>query len=397
LSRALALALALIALLATPTATASQANGAGGRGTPTRSIGAIRICSNDSLPRHVGRYRYLILNAWNDREIARIKAQNPRTTVLVYKDMATSRDDAVHNGVDLPLLSTGVGYAYANRHHPEWFLKDTKGARVNYPSSPHSWQMDVGSESYQQAWLRNVGREVRARHWDGVFIDGVSAKLQYPWFLNGRVLAKYPSDADYERATTSFLRQVGPALKRRGFLVVPNVNDATFPLWRRWVGYTSGAVREWWTKSGTGREDGLMTGNEWSAQLTLLREAEKLHKIFIGITYGPRDDTRSMRYARASFLLAARSDRSAVIYSAGCGTESWSPQWTQGLGAPRGPAFPVGPGAWRRNFTRGTVLVNASPSAAVGIRLGSRYQAPDGSVVASVDLQPRSGLLLRRP
>jgi hypothetical protein len=79
-----------------------------------------------------------------------------------------------------------VGYAYANRYHPEWFLKDTTGRRVNWEDWPHNWQMDVGSRSYQRAWARSVARDLRRRGWDGVFLDGISRTMQYPWYLNGR-------------------------------------------------------------------------------------------------------------------------------------------------------------------------------------------------------------------
>jgi hypothetical protein len=110
-------------------------------------------------------YRYVVLQAWEYGQIAAIKRQSPGTKVLVYKDMASTRDDATQRQ---PALSTGVSYRYADRYHPEWFLKDTSGKRVNWASWPHSWQMDIGSRSYQRAWARNVARELRRRGWDGV-------------------------------------------------------------------------------------------------------------------------------------------------------------------------------------------------------------------------------------
>jgi hypothetical protein len=307
--------------------------------------------------------------------------------------MASTRDDFVRRGADLPSLPTGVGYAYANRHHPEWFLKDTTGARVAWADWPHYWQMDVGSASYQRAWSRNVAREVRRRGWDGVFVDGAAATMQYPWYLNGRVLAKYPGEGDYTRATTSFLGRVGPALKRRHSLVVTNINDAPAAVWRRWVGYSSGTSKEWWTKNGTGR-GGSLTGREWSFQMRLLSEARARGKIFIAITYGQPNDSAAMHYARASFLLFAGGARSALSYSTGCGADAWSPEWTTGLGRSQGPPFRVGP-AWRRNFTGGTVVVNPSGTP-VTVPLGASYLTPAGAPVVSVLLSPGNGLVLHR-
>src|SRR5437588_5504128 len=244
-------------------AAAAAASASTSSGGPAANLAAIRICGSSSAPRPAALYRYVILQASEYRRMAAIKKRSPGTKVLVYKDMASTRDDASRE------IPTGVSYGYANRIHPEWFLKDTTGRRVNWASWPHAWQMDIGSRSYQRAWVREVARELGRRGWDGVFVDGISRTMQYPWYLNGRVLAKYPGPDDYARATTGFLGRVGPALRRR-HLVVGNINDATLPLWRRWVGFTSGAAKEWWTKSSVNRGAGMLTGADWAYQMRLL-------------------------------------------------------------------------------------------------------------------------------
>jgi hypothetical protein len=324
---------------------------------------ALRICGNDPFPSRVADYGYVILNSWDWRRIKAIKARSPSTKVLVYKDMASTRDDAVHGGRDQAFLPSGVGYADASRHHPGWFLRDTHGSRVSWASWPHAWQMDVGNAGYERAWLGNVSRELRARGWDGVFVDGATAHPQASWALDGRVFAKYRTDAAYDRAATRFLRRVAPAIERRGRLVVANINDAELPLWRTWLRYLSGTSREWWAKSAMGPGEGLLGGAEWSGQLQRLRAAQALHKIFIAITYGTPSDQRSLLYARATFLLAENGPSSAFAYSSGCGTRAWSPSPAQQLGLPRGPAVSVG-SIWRRDFSDGTVLVNPSDSTA---------------------------------
>jgi len=353
-------------------------------------LAALRICGSGARP--ASGYRYVVLQAWQYGQIAVIRKRSPGTQVLVYKDMASTRDDTTARQTD---LSTGVSYAYADRYHPEWFLKDTSGRRVNWASWPHSWQMDIGSRSYQRAWARNVARELRGRGWDGVFLDGISRTMQYPWYLNGRVFAKYPGANDYARGTTRFLRRVGPSLRRRG-LVVGNINDATLALWRRWVRYTSGASKEWWTKSNAGRDVGMLTGADWAFQMRLLREAQARHKVFIAIAYGPADDAPAMDYARASFLLFARGSRTAFSYSPLCGVEPSAPRWRADVGAPRGAASQAG-AVWRRDFENGLVLVNPSSAATVTVPLGGPFLQPNGSVVTSALLGPHTGLTLRRP
>jgi hypothetical protein len=374
--------IAVLAAAAVATLTASAGSG----GSP--GLAALRICSDS---RTGAGYRYVVLQAWEYGQIAAIKRRSPGTQVLVYKDMASTRDDTTRQ-TDIP---TGVSYGYANRYHPEWFLKDTSGRRVNWADWPHSWQMDIGSRSYQRTWIRNVAREVRRRGWDGVFLDGISRTMQYPWYLDGRVLAKYPGPNDYARANTRFLRRVGPKLRRRG-LVVGNINDATLPLWRRWIRFTSGVSKEWWTKSNAGRDTGMLTGADWAYQMQLLREAQARHKIFIAIAYGPADDVPAMDYARASFLLFARGSRTAFSYAPLCGVEPSTPRWRQDVGTASGPPSQNG-AAWQRRFANGIVLVNPTGSATVTVPLGGQYVQPNGTAVTSLLLGPHSGAVLRKP
>jgi hypothetical protein len=376
--------------LAAAVTAALGASASAGSGGPEANLAAVRICTGSSPPRPAGLYRYVVLQASEWRRIAEIKKRSPGTQVLVYKDMASTRDNA-GSGSDLP---TGVSYAYANRHHPEWFLRDTQGRRVNWASWPHSWQMDVGSRSYQRAWARGVARDLRLRGWDGVFVDGISRTMQYPWYLNGRTLAKYPGPDDYARATTRFLRRVGPALRRR-YLVVGNVNDAWPPLWGRWLGSLSGVSKEWWTKSSVNRGAGMLTGADWSNQTNLLREAQARHKIFIAIAYGRPDDVAAMNYARASFLLFARGTRSALSYSAWCAPEPSTPNWRADVGTPTGAATQVG-AVWRRDFANGVVVVNPTSSSTVTVPLSGSYVGPNGSAVTSVVAPPHTGFVLRR-
>jgi len=294
------------------------------------------------------------------------------------------------------VLPTGVGYRYANAHHPEWFLKDTSGRRVRWASWPHSWQMDVGSASYQRTWARNVAADVRRHGWDGVFIDGIARTMQYPWYLDGRVLAKYPGPDDYARATTSFLRRVGPSLRHRRQLVFGNINDATLPLWRQWLGYLSGTSKEWWTKASRNRGEGFLTDDDWRYQMRLLQEAQARGKGFVAITYSTADDVAAMEYARASFLLFERGRRSAFAFSAGCVTEPAARYWRADLGAPRGAPRAAG-GIWRRRFAGGLVVVNPSSSLTLNAALGATYVKLDGSRVAAVALPPHTGFVLRKP
>jgi Hypothetical glycosyl hydrolase family 15 len=387
-SRRLALLCACIAALsALGLAHAGSARAATG-------ISALRICTN-CLPTggDLSRYQYVILNAWDAPSIPALKAKNPAMKVLVYQDAAASYAYACHGGTDDRLLPAGVGYCAADSQHPEWFLKDTSSARVEFCDYPGTWQMDVGSAAYQTAWLASVSTMLKRDGWDGVMIDDVnSTERQH---LCGKTLAAYPTDSAYEAATRSFLARIGPSLRSQGLLVLPNINyDCWEACWSSFIQYTSGAVREWWSKNSRGY-GGHYGDNGWDWSDGFLRLTQQAGKIFIGITYAPADDVRSMRYARASFLLDWNGGPSALAFEpAQEATDPWNSEWTADLGAARGARYQVGL-AWRRDFAEGTVVVNPSSSSSAVVALGGTYLLPDGSPVTTITLAPMTAAILR--
>jgi hypothetical protein len=358
------------------------------------SIGALRICQGCAQAGDLSRYQYVVLHSDQAALIPSLKAKNPAIKVLVYKNAPGAAAWAVSNGQDWATLPAGVGYVDADRNHPDWFLKDTSGARVEFSDYPGIWMMDFGSPSYQQAWVANVVADVQAHGWDGVMIDDVN--VDQGVHLGGRTLARYGSAASQRAAMRDFIAAVGPALTSRGILAVPNIytNGRGGPqLFSSWVRFASGAVLEHWTKWGSGTGD-QFTGAEWSRHQEFLRRTQRAGKIFLAITYASTSDERSMQYARASFLLDWDGGRGALIVDTGP-TDPWNEAWTADIGVPAGARF-RDEGVWRRNYTNGTVVVNPSGGTRK-VRLGRAYVAPDGSRVTSVTLAPATAAVLHRP
>ena len=377
---------------------AVAASVAGGTGTstgaaagPLPSTGILRINGDLAAVSRPAQYQYVILNSDQHALIPQLKAANPGLKALVYKDMAATVSWAAA-GAHLP---TGVGYAEANASHPEWFLTDTTGARIEWCDYPGDWQMDVGSQAYQDAWAAGVAADLKAHGWDGVMVDDTNASQA--WHLCGRTIAKYPTDAAYAAATRSFLARVGPALRGQGFLVVPNIylpwSPSAADVWSDWISFTSGAVLEYWSKWGKGPTQHFADA-DWTYRQQFLALTQRAGKVFLGITYAPADDVRSMRYARASFLLDWDGGPSALVFEPGKGVDPGAGEWTADIGTPSGARRQAG-GAWRRDYSAGTVLVNPSASAAATVEVGGRYVLPDGSAPGSVTLPPTSGLVLR--
>jgi hypothetical protein len=376
----IAVALALAPTLGTSPSAASASGS---------NVGLMRYAGDLDEMSDPSRYGYVILNAWDYEHIADLKAANPDVKVLVYKDMAACKYSSGQDDAGNTLYSVGVGCQQVNDGHTQWYLEATNGNRVEWCDYPGNWFMDVGSASYQNTWKQNVLADLEAYGWDGVLVDDTMYSPRY--HLCGRTLQKYPNDEAFGAATESFLANVGPSVTSSGHLFIPNISDA-YPttVFARWVGYGSGAMKEWWVAD----NNGIHSDPGWGYGQKYLRVTEAQGKEFLGVTYGSTDNARLMRYARASFLLDSNGRGGALIYHAGTGVDPWSGDWTVDVGEPEGPKYRVGQ-AWRRDFTRGTVLVNPSGDESVTVKLGGTYRRTDGGQVSSVTLNPTSGMVLR--
>jgi len=116
-------------------------------------------------------------------------------------------------------------------------------------------------------------------------------------------------------------------------------------------------------------------------------------KTFLAVTYGDLSNTRLMRYARASFLVAWSGADGALFYRPDAAVDPWAHDWTTSIGDPVGPRVAVG-GAWRRDYTDGVAVVNPS-TAPQDVPLGGTYFTPEGTPVSTIRLPAGTGAVLR--
>jgi hypothetical protein len=356
---------------------------------------------------HPDAYAYVVLNAWDEATCHRLKAANSRLKCLVYKDAASARSypgayDAA-TGADGPLLPTGVGFAEARRHdrnHPEdpWFLLDTSGHRVEWDGYPGSWQLDIGSPSYQRRWRTAVAGELAANGWDGVVVDNVSAT---PGYLAGRVLAKYPDASRYQAAMERFLDATDPAITATGKLHIANIANTGPELFAAWASKGSGGLRESWIGRAAPPPGGrLPCGGDWDWLSLYQIRTQALGKAFLANAYqqppGPPTDLAQIRYQRASFLIHWNGGGSASLYSTGTAADPFTSDATVNVGAPVEPKQAVEAAGFMRRYTRGIAIINRACSGVITFELGGAYRRPDGVVVRSVELPGPSGMILTR-
>ncbi|GAA4692583.1 putative glycoside hydrolase [Nocardioides conyzicola] len=346
----------------------------------------------DHTPR-AGAGDYVVVQAWEYPRIPALKAANPSLRVLMYKDGAASVATAHETG----LYSTGVSYGEAAIRHPDWFLTDPSGRRLEWSDWAGLYPMNVADRGYQVAWAANVLAELRAHDWDGVMVDDTLTYLSHST-VGSRTSTQIPTDEAMRRATGSFLSHVGPRIKNAGYQVVPNVT-VEWNTWRTtltsWTRYVSGWENEYFTKWGLTTQSRFQ-GADWRWKYAMARWCARRNKPLLAITYSNRSDRAAQIYHRATWLLSWNGRTGASIFvPAEATADHWQPRSVSRIGTPAGPTRRTRAGVYVRRYSRGLVLVNPSGTARrTTLRAGYRTHA--GTAVSSVKVGARSATILRR-
>jgi hypothetical protein len=336
----------------------------------------------------------VVLQAWQTDELARLKERNPALTVLMYKNMSATYRDTCRDGCtrDSPVVPGGVGYHWAQVHHPEWFLRDADGTALEWADWRGLFPMDTANDDYQRTWEANVSAELEAHPWDGVMVDDTLTWRSHP-VVGDRVPTRLATDEEQYAATRAFLQAVGPDLEQVGWLVVPNITLS----WENWRGalaelspYVSGWENEHFTMWGRdGSEGRFADTDDWTWKVQMAQWLADRDLPLLAITYSTPDDRAAMRYHRATWLLTWNGRTGASIFvSTDESVAQDQRAATQDVGLPTGPREKVD-GVWRRAYTEGLVLVNPTGSP-LTVRIGRGYE------VRQVRLAPRTGRIFSR-
>jgi hypothetical protein len=258
-----------------------------------------------------------------------------------------------------------------------WLLRDASGNLIHTYGDSGRYLPDVGLPAYQHAFIRSTVSVLRAhRGVDGIEIDNVQTDIGS--ITGGVYPGRYPSKQSFQNAEVAFLSVVGPALRKAGYYVVANaggyVNDSSFDsgrdtnaLWRRIASYVGGLMNEYWMQDPNNLtrlmdDSGGAYLHHWSGWQKLVRTAQSHGADFIGVSRGTTSDVRTMRYGKGSFLLDWNGRDGAFVYAVEpaytSGVSHWNSAWTADIGTPTGPKRRIAAKIWRRDFRKGTVIVN---------------------------------------
>lgn len=337
---------------------------------------------------------YIVMEPWEYRHIPEMKKRNPRLKVLMYKNLSATRKDSHESG----MYSTGVSYAEANRNG--WLQRDDSGRPIEWSDWPDLFPADVADRGYQQRWLKNVRRDLARGRWDGVMLDDALTRLSHSTVGN-HTADGYRTDAAMRKATGSFLARVGPALKRDGHRVFPNLTDFGHDTWRgvvsSWRRFITGWQNEFFVKWGHDRDAPLFdVQDDWQWKHEMAGWAAKRRVPLLAITYSNRNDRRTQVYHRATWLLSWNGRTGASMFTPAEDHVNHNVRLASVyVGKPAEAEKVSARGIHTRRYRDGMVLVNPTRRSAT-VDAGPGYRRVDGPRVRHVRLPPHTGALLTR-
>ncbi len=336
-------------------------------------------------------------------EIARIRQLNPHITILAYITPQEILDNAASSWSSLR-RSLVVGI------HPEWELKNTSGEWIVFWPGTHMLNIStlcpsVDGYKFNHYLAHFVATNVLGSGvWDGVFYDNAWDSVTWVTKSSLDLDVDGKNDADVNGAWRDGLKylfnETRRASPRDKIVLIGNHPNATF----------------------RNELNGMMLEN-FGNQLSWADSMRLYEKNHTG-TQSPRlniinrntanrdrqDDYKSMRFGLTSALLEDG------YYSFDRGSNShnelwWYDEYDVNMGKAVGQAYPVSGvvedfknDVWRRDFSEGTALVNATDKP-TKIDLGEDYEkisghqdktVNDGAIVSEVELSSNDGIILMK-
>lgn len=284
-----------------------------------------------------------------------------------------------------------------------WFWHNTSNQRVIDPDM--ALLMNVSVLGFQQYWEQSLETQVADGQYDGIMFDSASPSLLQGW-VGGNGANQDPRLAGTAAKTTQFtelgnatwidawqtwITKLSADLAAKGIPLIPN--DGAFITGWDNTDYTvtSGVFSE-------GFADQSFALSDWVASTNELLKLASLDRIMILQNYltAPTDVAKRMYYL-GNYLLV-KGHHTYLDYFANQGGSmslEWYPEWGIDLGAPTTPATTdvstlMSGGVYRRDFAKGSVLVNPASAPVTVTITGNQVVPMGGGPVDSTGATPGS-------
>jgi hypothetical protein len=315
-----------------------------------------------------------------------LRAINPNFLVLHYHlAMWQSAVDFIINGTtwgnDLPTVTQNETWFWHNA------TSETSSGRVTAPDG--KFLMDITVAGFQEYWVQSLEQQVSDGDYDGIMFDSASPSLLQGW-CGGTGAGQDPRLAGTAAKDTSFpdlgnvtwiaawqtwIASLDSALAAKGIPLIPN--DGSFITGWDDTNYalTGGVFSE-------GFGDPTFAESDWQSATNELLSLAAAGKIMILQNYlSTPTDVATRMYYLGNYLLV-KGHATYLDYFDSNGPLEWYPEWTLDLGAPTTATTTqvsdlLSGGVYRRDFAKGSVLVNPSGSP-VTVQLAGQQVVPSG-------------------
>jgi hypothetical protein len=283
----------------------------------------------------------------------------------------------------------------------QWILKDRQGRRLYIPfacsgGSCTQYAADVGDPGWRRRWIDDA-KALIAKGYRGIFVDDVNLAFKvsdgsgaFVAPIDRRTGAEMTHES-WQRYFAEFMEQLRAELPAGAEIVHNQVYfhvGLTSPFVRRAIdaathieferGFNDTGIR------GGGGKYGYDTVAAW---------VDYAHSKGKGVIYDVQADW-GREYALANYFLFGNGADGIGMDQGGL-PDDWWPGWQTDLGAPLGDRYEWS-GVQRRDFERGTVLVNPPDGPTRTLALGGDWASLDGHARSGVTLAGREGVVLLR-
>lgn len=306
----------------------------------------------------------------------------------------------------------GDAWAYVNAYaiyrgqevaaaHPDWILRDGAGNRLYIPfgcggGTCPQYAGDIGNPAFREFWMDSAARTLAAGY-RGLFIDDVNMWLNVGDGNGNDVAPIDPrtgqpmTETAWRRYFATFMEEVrarfpGVEIVHNSVWFAPPGPEVDRQVRAADLIEVERGINDSGLTSGTGR---------WSLR-NLFSYVDRMHQLGAGVILDSDASTVADReYGLAGYFLVS-TGQDGLGNDIGGRPDDWWAGYDADLGAAKGPRYDW-QGLLRRDFERGTVLLNEPDAPTRTVDVGPGLKRIDGAAVTSVQLGESRGAVLLNP